>query len=184
MDSGSVSRVRMRLTPSRFAAHHEQHFSVIDLVANVSLGLPDHLSHIPSENQIDFLCALLYTILVDQTMYAHRQSDYEQFHSQTLFPKMDRTVGYARTLMMANPYELLEDDVLASRGFTRDQAERRFSEWAPFITADLRLFFTERSVGTTTWDNVRDSILRDPSATWGAAGASLAAALVAAHSAG
>jgi hypothetical protein len=179
---GSVSRVRKGLTPSRFAWQRETHFSVVDLVAAPDRNLPDHLVDVPLAHQIDFLCALLYTILVDQTMYAHRRLDYERFRSLTNYPKMDRTVGYARALCMANPFEILDTEVLDSRGITKAEAEGRFAQWAPFIAEDLRSFFTEQRVGATTWEDIRRSILQDPGATWGAAGASLRAALVACRS--
>ncbi len=173
---GSVSRVRAQLTPSRFAGQHAQHFSVVDLVARPGRRLPDHLSTVPQHAQADFLCALLYTVLVDQVMYSHRRVDYAEFESITRYPKMDRTVGYARTLMMANPYELLESEVLASRGLNPKDVEMRFEEWAAFIARDLLAFFNQRRIGSTTWELVRGAMLADPSVTWGRAGAALATA--------
>ena len=100
---GSVSRVRNRVTLSRFAEQAGEHFSVVDLVAQPDRGLQDHLKDVPVPEQLDFLCAVLYTVLIDQVMYTHRRADYLAFRAQTLYPKMDRTVGYSRTLMMANP---------------------------------------------------------------------------------
>lgn len=176
-ERGSVSRVRMRLTPSRFAAQSTAHFSVVDLVARPDRSLPNHLAKLPSDLHIDFLCALLYTILIDQTMYSHRLGDYPVFQAIARCPKMDRTVGFSRTLMMANPYELLEDDILDSRGFQREEVVARFSGWASFIIIDLRAFFTHNQVGTTTWLDVRAALRSDPSATCGTVGAVLANAL-------
>ena len=180
---GSASRVRRRLSPSRFSEQAEDHFSVADLVVRPNKGLPDHLLEVPADQQLDFLCALLYTVLIDQVMYSHCRPDYPTFRSLTAYPKMDRTVGFARTLMMANPYELLEDDVVLSRNLRHQDAISRFRDWAAFIVADLRVFFTERAVGSTTWPNVREAMLHDPSVTWGVAGAELTAALEADKSA-
>jgi hypothetical protein len=180
---GSVSRVRKQLNPSRLAGQHEQHFSVVDLVVKPAQGLPDHLRAVPGNAQVDFLCALLYTVLIDQVMYSHRRTDYAEFQSMTHYPKMDRTVGYARTLMMANPYELLGSEILDSRGLNLKDVETRFVEWTSFITLDLPAFFKQRRIGSTTWEQVRNSMLADPSVTWGWAGTALAIALSAAASA-
>jgi hypothetical protein len=174
---GSVSRVRTGLNASPLAAQSAMHFSVVDLVARPDRGLHDHLADLPRDSQIDFLCALLYAILIDQVMYSHRPEDYAAFQAMTLYPKMDRTVGFSRTLMMANPYELLEGDVLASRGIEHDLAHARFVRWVSFIVDDLHAFFSQRKVGSTTWSDVRTAMLSDPDATWGQAGAALAASL-------
>lgn len=167
----------MRLTPAWVADQHEQHFSVVDLVARPAERLPDHLRALPGEARVDFLCALLYTTLIDQVMYAHRRVNYEGFRSLTLSPKMDRTVGYARTLMMANPFELLGDEILESRGLNREDVQTRFAEWAEFLVRDMRGFFTKHQIGSTTWPQVRSAILADPGATLGSAGLLLAQVL-------
>lgn len=174
---GSVSRVRQRLTPSRFAHQAAEHFSVVDLVARPNRALPDHLASVPQERRIDFLCALLYTILIDQVIYSHHHADYPAFRALTMYPKMDRTVGLSRTLMMANPFELFEDDVLSSRGLNREDVVVRFAVWASFISSDLRAFFSGHPIGAINWPTVRGAILADPSATWGRAGQILTAAL-------
>ena len=101
----------------------------------------------------------------------------------TQYPKMDRTVGYSRTLMMANPYEIFENDILTSRGLRHEEVTERFSVWAEFIASDLCAFFTQHQVGTTTWPDVKAAMLQDPSATWGIAGATLANALASDHNA-
>ena len=174
---GSVSRVRQRLTPSRFAEQSGTHFSVVDLVASPQRSMPDHLQEVPVQRHIDFLCALLYTIMIDQVMYAHRRGDYPKFRALTLYPKMDRTVGFSRTLMMANPFELLEDDVLQSRNLSRKDVTERFEHWARFIVGDLRAFFERHRVGATTWKDVEAAMLADPSVTWGAYGEFLSQSL-------
>ena len=171
---GSVSRVRNRVTLSRFAEQAGEHFSVVDLVAQPSRGLQDHLNDVPVPEQLDFLCAVFYTVLIDQVMYTHRRVDYPAFRALTQYPKMDRTVGYSRTLMMANPYELFEEDVLRSRSFTQGEIDERFSSWAKFIVEDLRCFFASQAIGSSTWDEVREAMLHDPSCTWGSLGIKLA----------
>jgi hypothetical protein len=176
-EHGSVSRVRQRLTPSRFAHQAAEHFSVVDLVARPNHALPDHLASVPHERRIDFLCALLYTILIDQVIYSHHHADYSAFRALTMYPKMDRTVGFSRTLMMANSFELLEDDVLFSRGLNRELVEKRFAVWASFISFDLYAFFSSHKIGAINWPAVRRSILADPSVTWGRSGQALAATL-------
>jgi hypothetical protein len=176
-DLGSVSRVRQHLTQSRFASQAASHFSVVDLVARSNRGLPDHLAQVPRERNIDFLCALLYTILIDQVMYSHHAADYPTFQALTTYPKMDRTIGFSRTLTMANPFELLEEDVLSSRGLNRMGVETRFTDWATFIASDLRAFFAQHQVGQTEWHAVRSSMLTDHNVTWGVPGRVLAAAL-------
>ena len=177
-DKGSVSRVRTRLTPNAFDHQAARHFSVVDLVARPQQRLPDHLERVPAPDVIDFLCAVAYTVLIDQVMYTHRRMDYTSFDALTQYPKMDRTVGYSRTMMMATPLEALGDDVLSSRGLTLAQGQTRFVEWAPFIAADLRKFFTEHRVGFTTWPDVRTDMLHDSGVTSGPAGRALAAVLV------
>ncbi len=85
--------------------------------------------------------------------------------------------------MMANPYELFVDDVLTSRGLHREEVNQRFCAWALFIVDDLRAFFTQHQVGTTTWPDVKAAMMLDRSATCGVAGTSLARALAKAGSA-
>lgn len=174
---GSVSRVRAQLNPSQFSTQADQHFSVVDLVVRPSQGLKDHLTGIAASDQTDFLCALFYTVLIDQVMYAHRQPDYSAFRALTQYPKMDRTAGYSRALMMANPYELFEDDVARSRNIPQEGIRQRFTAWVDFVVQDLRSFFERHQIGTSTWADVRDAMLCDPSCTWGSLGMSLADAL-------
>lgn len=174
---GSVSRVRQCAHPTRFSEQGAEHFSVVDLVVRPGQGFKDHLAEVPHSDQSDFLCALFYTVLIDQVMYAHRQSDYSVFRALTRYPKMDRTVGYARTLTMANPYELFEDDVVFSRGIQRDDLFARFPVWAEFIVEDLSSFFEQHNVGTSDWPQIREAILCDPSCTWGPLGMLLTQAL-------
>lgn len=110
-------------------------------------------------------------------MYSYRPNDYAKFRSLTLYPKMDRTIGFARTLMMANPYELLDDEIIESRGIKKSDAICQFADWSVFIAHDLRKFFTENSVGSTTWPQVRQAMLSDQNVNWGSTGADLARAL-------
>lgn len=149
------------------------YFSVGDLFASPDQGFPDHLADIPKEDQIDFLCALFYTVLIDQVMYTHRHTDYVAFRTHTQYPKMDRTIGWARTMMMANPYEVFGSEVLDHRGIGVQDICDRFELWAHFIVADLRKFFGERTVGTTTWATIRDVMLSDRDCTWGVYGSIL-----------
>lgn len=176
-DHGSVSRVRGRLNPTRFSMQSDQHFSVVDLVARPRHGLQDHLQEIPAIDQPNFLCGLFYSVLVDQVMYSHRPADYPTFRALTQYPKMDRTVGYARTLMMADPYEIFADEILSSRGILLEQVGDTFAAWATFIADDLRSFFAQHQIGTCTWPTVREAMLHDSSCTWGQLGGVLARAL-------
>lgn len=141
------------------------YFSVGDLLALPDQELPDHLAGVPKEDQVDFLCALFYTVLIDQVMYTHRRADYRAFRGLTQYPKMDRTIGWARTMMMANPYEVFGNEVLHRRGLGAKDVRERFEPWARFIVTDLRKFFSERAVDTTTWALVRDAMLSDHDCT-------------------
>jgi hypothetical protein len=149
------------------------YFSVGDLFVRPDRDLPDHLADIPKEDQIDFLCALFYTVLIDQVMYAHRRTDYVTFRALTQYPKMDRTIGWARTMMMANPYEIFGSEVLDPRGIETQNIRERFELWTHFIVADLHKFFGERTIGTTTWATIRDVMLSDGDCTWGVYGSIL-----------
>jgi hypothetical protein len=157
----SVSRVRSRYNPSRFSQQSDLHFSTFDLVANPANGFRDHLADIPKSSYIDFICALFSLILIDQVMYSHRKPDYAAFQALTRYPKADRTVGYARRLMMANPYELFSDEILQSRGIEPTEIDWHFSVWAAFIVQDMKSFFTTHSVGGSTWDVVKTAMLSD-----------------------
>lgn len=159
--NGSVSRVRAKYNPSRFAKQSDLHFSTFDLVANPANGFRDHFAGIPTSNHIDFLCALFYLILIDQVMYSHRKSDYAAFKTLTQYPKADRTVGFARTLMMANPYELFANEILQSHGIERTDINRQFAVWASFIVQDLKSFFATNTIGDSTWDVVKAAMLSD-----------------------
>jgi len=106
-------------------------------------------------------------------MYTHRRVDYAAFRVLTQYPKMDRTVGWVRTMMMANPYEIFGFDLLASRGLHQEDVRQRFAHWARFMIVDLRHFFLEHGPGTTTWPNVRNAMLSDHDCTWDPYGAIL-----------
>lgn len=161
--NGSVSRVRSKYNPSRFAQQSDLHFSIFDLVANPTDGFRDHLADIPTSSHIDFLCALFSLILIDQVMYSHRKSDYAAFQALTLYPKADRTIGFARTLLMANPYELFSTEILQSRGIEPRDINKQFAVWASFMVQDLNSFFITHTVGDSTWDVVKAAMLSDPS---------------------
>jgi hypothetical protein len=137
------------------------YFSVGDLIAAPAERFPDHLAHIPCELQTDFLCALCYVVLTDQVMYSYFRPDYLAFQALTRYPKMDRSIGWARTMMMANPYEVFDHDVLASRGIDHVTALKRFELWASFVVRDLAEFFSANHLGTATWDNVGQVLLHD-----------------------
>jgi len=137
------------------------YFSVGDLIAAPSEGFPDHLRHIPHEMQINFLCALSYVVLIDQVIYTHFKPEYAAFQVLTQYPKMDRSVGWARTMMMANPYEALAPDVLAPRSISPTEALEIFAQWAPFIVSELAHLFSNHQIGVATWSNVRQAMLLD-----------------------
>jgi hypothetical protein len=164
---------RLRSPISGALRANGSYFSVGDLLARPDHDLPDHLADVPKVDQLDFLCAIFYTVLIDQVMYTHRHDDYQIFQGLTQYPKMDRTIGWARTMMMANPYEVFSDDILGSRGFGEMDVRQGLESWVRFIIADLRRFFGEQVVGTTTWASVRDAMLSDQSCTYGIYGAAL-----------
>ncbi|MBU4004607.1 MAG: hypothetical protein KKD41_08115 [Gammaproteobacteria bacterium] len=137
------------------------YFSVGDLISAPGEGLPDHLTHVPREQQSDFLCALCYVILIDQVMYSHFRPDYAAFQAMTRYPKMDRSIGWARTMMMANPYEAFGPNVLASRSINHVTTLERFELWASFVVRDLAEFFSTNQLGAATWGNVREAMLHD-----------------------
>jgi hypothetical protein len=154
------------------------YFSVGDLMVRPDQDLPDHLSEVPVDDWPDFLCAVFYTVLVDQIIYTHFRMDYLAFQALTSYPKFDRTVGWARAMVMANPYEVFSDDILSSRGLAFESVQERFQDWAGFIVRDLRTFFREHDVGTTRWEDVHHEMLADPDCTRGPLGAALEHALV------
>jgi hypothetical protein len=158
---------RMRSLIANLSRPEGQHFSVGDLVATPEKGLPDHLADIPEEDQCDFLYALFYTVLVDQVMYTHRRVDYAAFRLVTQYPKMDRTVGWAYTMMMANPYEVFDREILDSRKLPEATLIEKFELWARFVVVDLQRFFSEYAIGTTTWSAVREAMLSDQECVWG-----------------
>lgn len=96
-------------------------------------------------------------------MYSHRKSDYAAFQALTQYPKADRTIGFARTLMMANPYELFSNEILQSHGIEHTEINRQFAVWASFIVQDLKSFFETHTVGDSTWDVVKAAMLSDAS---------------------
>jgi len=149
------------------------YFSVGDLIAAPSEGFPDHLRHVPHEMQVNFLCALSFVVLTDQVIYTYFKSEYAVFEVLTQYPKMDRSVGWARTMTMANPYEALAPDVLASRLISPAEALEIFAQWAPFIVSELALFFSNHQIGVVTWNNVRQVMLHDSDCIYGKLGDSL-----------
>ncbi len=138
-----------------------------DLFLSPHHGLPDHLANIPKEDHINFLCSLFYNILIDQVMFTHHPEDYWKFRLLTFYPKMDRTLGWARTLMMANPYELFSEEVIKPRSIHPDTLLEKFDLWAKFIIKDSQKYFDKHNLGTTSWGTVRDSMLNDPDCTRG-----------------
>lgn len=79
--------------------------------------------------------------------------------------------------MMADPFEIFEEDVVHSRGIRHEEIQQRFNAWAAFIVHDLRSFFEQHPIGTTTWTEVRDAMRGDPSCTWSSFGMVFADAL-------
>jgi len=137
------------------------YLSVGDLIAAPEKEFPDHLMHVSRELQLDFLCALCYVVLTDQVVYSHFRSAYQEFQAMTRYPKMDESIGWARTMMMANPYEVFGVDVLASRSIDRLMALKLFDQWAAFLVGDLEKFFSTQQLGVATWGNVRQAMLKD-----------------------
>jgi hypothetical protein len=177
-EQGSVSRARRSATGQRENQHTIEYFSVVDLLQNPRKGFPDHLQAIPTEFHIDFMAATCYTILIDQVMYTHFKQAYPAFRQLTMYPKMDRSVGPARTFMMANPFEVFADDILRSRSIEQASAVAIFKTWAAFIAADLSAFFEQHPKLEVTWPSVRTAMLSDPSCTWGPFGACFQDALL------
>ena len=136
-------------------------FSIHDLRFQPDKGFPNHLVNFQKEHHIDFLCAMFYTILIDQVMYTHREQDYIIFQQLTKYPKMDMTIGWAGTLLIANPYSIFEENILDSRRLTVEVVCERFEDWARFIVRDLRCFFRDNKIGTSTWIKIRNVMLAD-----------------------
>jgi hypothetical protein len=145
-------------------------FSFRDLITRPDQGLPNHFVDIEHEDHMDFLCALFYTILIDQVMYTHRKVDYFIFQQLTQYPKMDITFGWAGPLNMANPYDIFSENILNSRRLTPEVVCKRFESWANFIVKDLRDFFKKNKIGTTTWVIIRNVMLADYDCIRGAYG--------------
>jgi hypothetical protein len=148
-------------------------FSVGDLFLSPQYRLPDHLVDIPKTDHINFLCSLFYNILIDQVMFTHHQQDYWRFRLGTYYPKMDETIGWARTLMMANPYEIFGEQVLSPRGIDPSVLLERFIPWAAFIAQDLHKYIDANTIGTTNWKAIRESMLTDYDCIRGELGAIL-----------
>ena len=182
-EQGSVSRARRSAAGPRPNQHTIEYFSVVDLFRSPETGFPDHLQTIPAKAQLNFLAATCYTVLIDQVMYTHFKGAYPQFRRLTMYPKMDRTVGPARTFMMANPFEVFEEDILRSRSISVESAVETFRLWSAFIAADLSVFFEQHSDLNVTWPAVHTSMLTDPSCTWGLFGDCLRDALLSQRSA-
>ena len=50
---------------------------------------PENLSHIPHAEQMAFIYSLAFTVLIDQVVYTHFKSDYQEFQKMTLYPKIE-----------------------------------------------------------------------------------------------
>lgn len=143
------------------------HFSVGDLYARPDQDFPDHLAHVSPQEQVDFLCALFYVVLIDQAMYTHCREDYYAFRALTRYPKMDTTIGWSRAMMMANPYEVFHSEILESRHLAATDVSKCFEAWAQFIVADVRRLAHEHKLGPTTWEHIRGVMLHDYDCTAG-----------------
>ncbi|MEJ7848366.1 MAG: hypothetical protein WKF92_09780 [Pyrinomonadaceae bacterium] len=142
-------------------------FSVADLFARPEHKLHDHLAHVPKSEQIDFLIATFYTALIDQVIYAHFQHVYPAFRRLTLYPKMDRSIGHSRTMiLMANPYEVFSHEVLDPRSVPVRDVKTRFEHWVKFIIADLKQIFDAEEVGIG-WPSVCRALLQDGDCIFG-----------------
>ena len=84
-----------------------------------------------------------------------------------MYPKMDRTVGPARTFMMANPFEVFAEDILRSRSIELAVALSAFRDWSVFIASDLASFFKAHPELNVEWSGLSEALLGDPSCTWG-----------------
>lgn len=177
-EHGSVSRARRTGTGPREDQHTIEHFSVVDFLRSPRRGFPDHLQAIPLDYHLNFMSATCYRILIDQVMYTYFKDCYPAFRSLTMYPKMDRTVGPARTFMMANPFEIFAEDILRSRSIEPTSAVETFKDWCGFIVQDLPAFLERHSQLQVTWSKARAFMLEDPSCTWGAFGSHLRDALL------
>jgi hypothetical protein len=175
---GSVSRARRNAYGPRPNQQTIEYFSVVDLLRDPQRDFPDHLQGISAEFHLDFMAATCYTILIDQVMYPHFKAAYPAFRAMTMYPKMDRTVGPARTFMMANPFEVFAEDILRSRSIELTTAVAKFTDWSTFIAKDLSLFLNQNSQLSVSWPDLCNSMLNVPSCSWGAFGAQLHDALL------
>lgn len=164
---------RLRSALSNVLNTEGGYFSVGDLFASPTRGFPDHLADISKEDRIDYLCGLFCIILADQVMYTHFRDNYPEFLKITQYPKLDETIGWAGSLMMASPYRVLGNDVIVSRRLNATKVCERFELWARSIVTNYRKFFGEDIVATIKWPAIRHAMLSDPDCTYGQYGAIL-----------
>jgi len=171
--NGSCSRIRAHIrqefwgddvhsTVGTFYDNKADYFSCGDFINKPSNTLPDHLADIPEEDWPDFLIAMFYMILFDQAMYTHCKEDYVSFQKLTGHPKMDGTIGWYRSLMMANPYEIFSDEVLRTRELNIENLIPKFTKWAEFIVINIRKYFECNHFDTYDWKCIRRLVNKIP----------------------
>ena len=134
------------------------HFHIIDLFFDNSDRVKDRLAFLVKNNLAYFLAALSFTILIDQTMYAHFKKDYEKFRTMTWYPKVTWSIGWCTNI---NPWQLFEHRIALSRGLRNPEKTVKFTEFAEFFIGDIKDFFQEQNFEKAKWKAVRKAMIED-----------------------
>ncbi len=158
---GSLSRRRgslLRIGVNTMAPQSDEYFSVYDFCIERRI---DHLKEV--SNKTYFMFSIAYTILIDQLMYTHFKESYPKFRELTLYPKMDGSAGWAGSISHANPFTIINDDLMRSRKLDFKILEEEFVNYATFILEDLETFFNEygEQIGNINWAQVKTVMQKD-----------------------
>jgi hypothetical protein len=140
-------------------------FSLGDLVVRPEQDLPDHLIELPRADWANFLFGLHYTVVAEQAVKTCCPQFYASFKALTGYPKLkvDRSIGWGRSMTEASPREIFWGEILESRDLAISEIDDLVGPWASFVEQDLSMVFLVGSFQGCDWEGaihrVREAIL-------------------------
>ncbi len=107
------------------------------------------MSHVKTDpwHNMRFLYCLAFTVLIDQIMYTYFKSEYENFQSITLYPKIE----YGITNINAKPWDIAQ----------RADGLTTFEKFSEFFVQDFKKFFEKQNFVIANWTKVKEVMLND-----------------------
>jgi len=130
-------------------------FHVADLLFED--GRPNHLSHIPQENQAYFATSLTYVVLLNQIVHSHFRNIHNEFWNRTRYPLVAGGLNPSRS-----PYAIFDDEIWMNRGIVRETLIKTWDELLSHIKEDISSVVQKQAPEIClTWEAFRDAAIQD-----------------------